>query len=93
MIAAWLICSKRKHDGELIGKKQDDRAMAHRESDELLDRFGSSVRDRPTHEGAWAHKTLRHGTFQNYEGAESSTGMGNARAAKQSGVKGFGDGA
>jgi hypothetical protein len=37
-------------------------------------------------------KLYDHGTFQNYEGAESSTGMGNARAAKQSGVKGFGDG-
>ena len=23
MIAPWLICSKRKHDGELSGKKQD----------------------------------------------------------------------
>ena len=84
MIAAWL-------NGELIGKKQDDRAMAHRERAELLDRFCSSVRDRPTHEVTWAHKTLRHGTFQDYESAESSTGMGNARAAKQSGVKGFGE--
>ena len=28
---------------------------------------------------------------KNYEGEKSSTGMGNARAAKQSGVKGFGE--
>jgi hypothetical protein len=31
------------------------------------------------------------GAFQNYEGATSSTGMGDTGAAKQSGVKGFGE--
>ena len=31
------------------------------------------------------------GSFQNYEGAESSTGMGDTEASKQSDVKGFGE--
>jgi len=36
-------------------------------------------------------RAVRQGAFQNDESEKSSTGMGNAAAAKQSGVKGFGE--